>query len=209
MSWCRSVLGQSVRFHLIARWLVEPSAAVAIVNVNIVKSTWNEVKKYSFSRTAYLNVSRKCRLKRVCSVAQKMAIVGERRRDTAKEAKDAKRQAKDVKSQWKRGKATRNYEVGGNTAQEYTATPLPRIFAKTNRFRNSFLLFFKQFYSVNDFLFVCVIQPSSCQITMIDWLKTAKSVNRKRHADMHACRRTEAYTKRNLNTMIRRVFVQI
>jgi len=103
----------------------------------IVKSTWNEVKKYSFSRTAYLNVLRKCRLKRVCSIAQKMAIVGERRRDTAK---DAKRQAKDVKSQWKRGKATRNYEVGGNTTQEYTATPLPRIFAKTNRFRNSFVI---------------------------------------------------------------------
>jgi len=57
-------------------------------------------------------------LKRVCSIAQKMAIVGERRRNTAKKAKDAKRQAKDVKSQWKRGKATRNYEVGGNTTQE-------------------------------------------------------------------------------------------
>jgi len=54
-----------------------------------------------------------------------------------------------------------------------SANKPPRVFAKTNRFKNSFVC-----YSLNSlqcewcfyYLSSCVIQPSSCRITKIDWL---------------------------------------
>jgi len=54
-----------------------------------------------------------------------------------------------------------------------SANKPPRVFAKTNRFKNSFVC-----YSLNSlqcewcfyYLSSCVIQPSSCRMTKIDWL---------------------------------------